>query len=371
MQKPPLVCHFTSVHPSRDTRIFVKECRSIAAAGYRIKLVAGNARSEEVDGVEIIGVPIAGGRLNRMWKGAREVAKAAEALDADIYHFHDPELLRFARRLSRKGKVVIYDSHEDLPRQIAHKHYIPDLFKPVVGWFVERLENRWVRHCTGVITATEHIRDRFRRKHKRVEAVRNYPHLDEIPAPLPGTQIHPVVCYIGSITEARGIRDLVDMMEHASFRLILGGPVDPPSLLDDMRRKVGWKRIDYRGPMDRHAVTQALRESSVGLVTMHNTPNYAEALPVKMFEYMAAGLAVVTNCIPLWKRIVDEHECGVAVDTTDALTFCSTVEALLAHEDRVLRYGQNGRRAVEEKLNWSNEERTLLSLYHSLTNGHE
>lgn len=371
MKIAPLVCHFTSVHPAHDTRIFVKECRSLAREGFRVKLVVANGVSATVDGVEIIGVPIEPGRLSRMWKGAREVARVAETLDADIYHFHDPELLRFVNRFRKKGKVVIYDSHEDLPRQIAHKYYIPNALKPLVALVVERIENRWARKCSAIVTATAYIRDRFRSFHNEVVDVCNYPLLEEIESPDLTSPRKPVACYVGSITEARGLRDMTDMMEHASFRLILAGPVDPPSLLEEMRKKPGWQRIDYRGPVSREQVTQILKESAVGLVTMHNTPNYAHALPVKMFEYMAAGLAVVTNCIPLWKNIVEENECGVAVDTSDPGTFRCVVEALLAHEDRVIRYGKNGRKAIEESLNWKPEEHKLVALYLRLNSGDE
>jgi hypothetical protein len=113
-----------------------------------------------------------------------------------------------------------------------------------------------------------------------------------------------------------------------------------------------------------------LRRSAVGLVTMHNSPNYAEALPVKMFEYMAAGIPVVTNGIPLWKKIAEENHCGVSVDIEDTASFQAAVEALLNDPVRAKELGENGRRAVEEKFNWSVEERKLIALYRQLA-GHD
>jgi len=367
MNPQPLVCHFSSVHPPGDTRIFVKECRSLINAGYRVHLVVANAPSGEIDGVQITGVPMAGGRIRRMVRGARAVYETARAINADIYHFHDPELLRFARRLRLAGKVVIYDSHEDLPRQIAYKHYIPGWLKPVVAACAEFFENRWVRHCSAVVTATVFIRDRFARFHPRVVEVCNYPSLAELPPPdLSITREH-AACYVGSITVARGIREMVEMMDGASFRLLLGGPFSPPSLLQEMKTRPGWKQVDYFGPVSRNQVLEILRRSSVGLMTMQNQPNYTEGLPVKMFEYMAAGIPVVTNDVPLWKRIIETNRCGVAVDTADTTAFRMVVEQLLGDPGRCKTWGANGRRAVEEQFNWSGEETRLLNLYAELS----
>jgi glycosyltransferase involved in cell wall biosynthesis len=154
------------------------------------------------------------------------------------------------------------------------------------------------------------------------------------------------------------------------FRLLLGGPFAPPALLEEMKAQPGWKNVEYAGPLSRAQVVDMLRRSAVGLVTMHNSPNYAEALPVKMFEYMAAGIPVVTNGIPRWKKIAEENHCGVAVDIEDTAAFRSAVEALLNDPQRCMELGKNGRRAVEEKFNWTVEERKLIALYRDLA-GHD
>jgi glycosyltransferase involved in cell wall biosynthesis len=366
MNKPPIVCHFTSVHPAGDTRIFVKECRSLARAGFQVVLVAANAESGVKDGVRIIGVHTSGGRLRRMIFGARAVFRAALSVDADIYHFHDPELLRFAGRLRRAGKTVVYDSHEDLPRQVAHKHYIPSWLKPLISGVAEFLEDRWTRKCHAVITATAHIRDRFARFHELAVDVCNYPSLEELPEPDFSRERGRVACYIGSITEVRGIREKVEMMNGADFRLLLGGPFSPRELLEEMKSRPGWANVQYEGPLNREQVVDMLGRSAVGLVTMHNSPNYAEALPVKMFEYMAAGIPVITNVIPLWKRIAEENGCGIAVDISDADAFRKAVKELLDDPGRMRAFGRAGRHAVESRYNWGVEEKKLIALYRRL-----
>ena len=117
------VCHMTSAHDPEDIRIFHKECVSLAKNGYDVYLVE-RGDSYEKNGVHIVGVgTIPDSRLQRMTQGARRVYEAALALDCDIYHFHDPELLPYGVMLKKKGKKVIFDSHENTVEQIMEKEW--------------------------------------------------------------------------------------------------------------------------------------------------------------------------------------------------------------------------------------------------------
>ena len=120
------VCHLTSVHSSDDTRVFHKECVSLARAGYDVTPVAPGESREEL-GVHIVGVgekPV--GTLNRLTSPfAKHAYEAALALDCELYHLHDPELLPYALKLKRHGKTVIFDSHEFYSLLIQEKGYIP------------------------------------------------------------------------------------------------------------------------------------------------------------------------------------------------------------------------------------------------------
>lgn len=122
-----LVAHLTSVHPREDVRIFHKECRTLAKAGYDVSLVVADGKGDETrEGVSIIDVGrTEGGRWSRMTATRGRVLHQALELDADIYHFHDPELLPAGLTLRSKGKRVIYDAHETFPATLKTKPYIP------------------------------------------------------------------------------------------------------------------------------------------------------------------------------------------------------------------------------------------------------
>lgn len=152
------VCHLTSVHRTTDVRIFHKQCTSLAKAGYETYLVGpGQSRSE--NGVNVIGVGEAtGGRLSRMTRFANKVYKVALAIDADIYHFHDPELLPYGLRLKKKGKTVIFDAHEIYPEQILSKTYL-GIFRGLISSVFSIYEKYVVAKLDAVAVVTPHMID--------------------------------------------------------------------------------------------------------------------------------------------------------------------------------------------------------------------
>ena len=125
--------------------------------------------------------------------------------------------------------------------------------------------------------------------------------------------------------------------------------------------------MDYRGWLDRQGVKTVLNESFAGLVTLHPIVNYLDALPVKMFEYMAAGLPVIASNFALWKQIIEGNQCGLCVDPLNPKAIAEAIDYLVTHPEEAEKMGLNGQRAVQELYNWGNEERKLIQLYESLT----
>jgi len=361
------VCHVSTVHSRNDTRIFLKECRSLAAAGHEvIYLVADGKGDETRDGVRIVDAGARPrGRIARFRFSAHRMAAAAFTRKADIYHMHDPELAPAGLRLSRAGVKVIYDAHEDLPRQLQSKPYInPALARPL-AWIVELYENRACSRFDAVISATEAIGRRFDLVARRTAIVHNYPSLEELGLERlePSTRF-PKACFVGGLTEIRGIRQLASASLIARFPIEAAGPVNSGSLAEFLAGS--GSKIRLLGSLGRREVSKLLVGASAGLVTYLPMPNHVEALPTKIFEYMAAGLPVIASNFPLWREIVEGGECGRCVDPSDPRAIAAAIDEIVGNPELARRMGSNGRRLVEERYNWAIEERTLLDLYQEL-----
>ena len=289
------VCHMTSAHLQEDIRIFLKECVSLAAAGYEVYQVSRGTTYEK-NGVHLIGVgEISGNRLIRMRKGARSVYEAARKIDTDIYHLHDPELLPFGLKLKRAGKKVIFDSHEDVPAQILDKTWIPAPLRRVVSALYARYESYAVRRLDAVIVVVPTLVEKFQGRAKRVIQINNYPRLDDIQFQTrPFSDREPIVCYAGGINQLRGEDIMMEAMRGVDGVLLIAGE----------RPKTEDTGVKFIGQLDRDGVNALYGSARAGMVVYQPAANHINAQPNKMFEYMAAGLPFVASDFPVWRQIV-------------------------------------------------------------------
>lgn len=363
------VVHLSTVHPADDVRIFVKECRSLAAAGYDVTLIARSQSDYEEQGVKVVALkPSHGGRFGRMILSTFDIFCKALRCRADFYHFHDPELMPVGALLRFTGAEVAYDVHEDTPRQLLSKDWIPWPMRKSVAGALEALEWLMTRLVfTDVVAATPPIAERFPRA--KTTIVQNYPIAGELASTspdLPQEQRSPYVVYAGGLTTVRGTLEMVNAFEYVetpNATCILVGQFTEEGLEDRARSLNGWKRVQYRGVLDRPKMAGLLAESRAGLVVLHDVPNYVVSYPIKMFEYMSAGLPVIASDFPLWRSIIDRERCGLLVDQKDPKAIAKAVDWILNHPEEAEHMGQRGKAAVAAKYNWAVEERKLLAMY--------
>jgi glycosyltransferase involved in cell wall biosynthesis len=363
------IAHLTSAHPRHDTRIFIKQCRSLAEHGHEVTLVvADGAGAGRDDGVRIVDVGRLPGRVNRMLRTTQRVLAAARALDADVYQLHDPELIPAGLRLKRLGRKVVFDAHEDVPAQLLGKPYLGHVSSQMLSRSFSAYERYACRRFDGIIAATPFIRDKFLRINPATVDVNNFPLLREFSAPADWSGKAAEVCYVGNISAIRGIRELVRAcaLLRSPARLALAGAFADPALETEVAGYPGWGRVDAHGHLDRAGVQRIMARAVAGLVTLHPLPNYLDALPVKMFEYMAAGIPVIASSFPLWRAIVEGSGCGICVAPGDPLAIAAAIDHFVLHPELARRMGENGRRAVVDKYNWQPESRKLVDFYAQL-----
>lgn len=361
------ICQMSSAHPSFDTRIFNKECRSLAAAGYKVTLIIQHDGVEVVDGIQIRPLPRQKDRAKRMTDVVWRAYKAALQENAELYHFHDPELIPVGILLALRGKRVIYDIHEDVPRDILDKEYIKPWLRVLVAKGAEFVEWFGAKCFDGVIAATPSIAARF--PVPKTITVQNFPVMKELsPEPAMPYQERPLtVVFTGAIMGIRGIREIVSAMEYfpetLPVELCLAGKFIPPGLEDSTKQLPGWKRTRFLGWLSNTDVERVLGRARVGLALFHPVQNNLLSQPTKLFEYMSAGIPVVVSDFPLWRNIVGDIECGLLVDPLDPQAIATAIRWLLEHPLEAEDMGKRGQMAVRKLFNWEGEREKLLAFY--------
>lgn len=364
------VVHLTSVHPAFDVRIFFKECKTLATQ-FEVSLVAPHPTREAiVDGIRVVGVDRPVNRKHRFTSTVRKVYKVALDLDADVYHFHDPELIPAGILLKAHGKRVVYDVHEDVPRQVLVKSWIPRFLRGLTSVSAALMERLASPLFDGIVAATPIIARRFPKR--KTVTLHNFPILTELrPSDGPAYKSRaPQVVYAGGISELRGLREMIESLAlvdpKLDVRLKIAGDLPGEPLLSEMRGLRGSERVEFVGWQSRPQIAELLKTARIGIVVLHPIQNYLESYPVKLFEYMASGLPVVASNFPIWRSIVQEARCGILVNPLEPKSIADAIAWLLANPDEAEKMGRRGQRAIEQKFNWEHESTKLMSLYKAI-----
>lgn len=373
----------SSVHPALDNRVFYREARSLQRAGYDVMLVAVHDQDEVKDGIRIVALPkVPRWKRPLVWLDLLQKARRSEA---DIYHFHDPELLLVSPLLRLiTGKPVVYDIHEVYADFIKVKDYLPAWIRYPVAWLFGWLEPLLARMQSGLIFADEEIAKQFRSFWGPKTTLFNYPsrsfvqQAGDVVASCERSE--PVVLYLGSMERNRGSQLMLEAFAQVrervpEARLLLVGNVVPPDLERELEAMAQALCIDdgfsYAGLVPFEAIGQYLCQASVGWVTWQPVPKNEKNIPTKLFEYMAYQLPVVCSDLASTRPYVREGQTGYLVEANNPKAHAEGIVRLLNDRELSQRMGKAGQVWVSNELNWDAMETRLLSLYRRVLGEHE
>jgi glycosyltransferase involved in cell wall biosynthesis len=367
----------TTVHDLFDGRIFDKEIRALICDGHVITYyapAAHNKKLADLENLQIVGLPVDNFPLIRLRRWIELMWKLFRTRNsADAWHFHDPELLIitvFMKCFVPERIRLVYDMHEHLPLSQYSRHWMRPWFRTPVIVLIDFVEGLLMRHCDCVIVVTHQLAERARRFNNNVVLVRNLPNLAK-PTPKKDSPMTAMsnpfrIVYAGSMSEARGMKILLQVMKlliDKPILLTLVGNISPMRLADEVRN-CALSNLNLVDTVPFEEVFEYISQSDLGLITLQPVPAYRDtAMPMKLFEYMAAGIPIVAPDFPVIRDVVVDAKCGLLVDSTSAEEFVAAIELL--RNDLKLRseMGDNGRKAVEAKYSWEVEVRSLLGVY--------
>lgn len=369
------VCYFTS-KISSDTRIFEKECTSLVKAGYEVYLVSPNADSEIKNGVNIVGFPFKNkGLFHRLYSLPKLLYKKALSIDADIYHFNDPASLPYGSKLKRKGKKVVFDAFEDHPTLFFEKKSLPYLVKYFLAKIYSIYEYHKCKKFDGLIMCYHWTQDRLFKACSNNELIFNFPIISKNYSANvfnKKNNSENSICYAGSISSMWKIENIISaLVQFKNIKFNLAG-FRSDSYMEVMKSNKGWEKVNDLGLLKFDEVFDKIHsQSNIGMALLDYIPlckgNVGNLSNNKLFEYMNAGLPVICTDFILWKEVVEMNSCGICVNPNNVDEIVDAIKYLFDNPDIARKMGENGFRIVQEKYNWSVEEKKLIKLYNRIS----
>ena len=363
------ICHLTSVHNRYDPRIYYKECFSLAKNGYKINLVVADGLGhEELNKIQIIDVgKKIKSRFYRMFIITFKIFKTAKKMNACIYHFHDPELIPYMVILRLLGKKVIYDVHEDYVASILYKDYLPKFLKPFISYLYAILEKIVSKYF--IIVLAENC---YRKRLSNGITILNYSKTNQYC--FARKYFGNTLIYTGNITEDRGAFIYVEILNKISTINVLMIGKCSKYLAERLREKASDNKrliiIGVEEYVKYNKILEAYKDQNLlaGLILFPTEGQYKDRIPTKIFEYMAAGLPVIASNFQIWRKIIEDNNCGILVNPLDLNEVVNAVRYLIDNPDKVKIMSGNAKVIIKKKYSWSFEELKLLKLYKNLFN---
>lgn len=371
------VIHFTTVHTTFDQRIFHRECISLSHAGFETILLSFGDIDGKRHNVKLIGLGVGQSRKKGMTLINRalriyKILKVALKLNADIYHFHDPELIIAGIILKfRTNAQVIYDCHEDNVAYMRQKKYIPYPFRWALSFLIQFSEWFAGHFLDAVITADEGMKTYFQSIGARAVKVDNFPRLDYFIGKAEDVLPEFDLVYHGTIPKYHletcfaVDREMVNRGLSPTW-LFIGKCADLSWAKEQLKKNNTENRFTFKGMVPHEEIAQWVRLGSIGIIPLPDFPKFHRNMPTKLFEFMALKLPVVLSDLPPSRPFVGDGQCAIMVDPNSPKEYADAIELLMINPHLRTKMGEEGHKRVINSYNWDNSFVAMHDLYKEL-----
>lgn len=314
----------TTVHPHDDVRIYHKEAKTLVEAGWRVEIINPEFEGSDENGIRFRRVTVPSSRIGRMLNARKAAETALRESRADICILHDPELLPLLATLKNLPIQTVYDAHEDLPAQLYTKPWIPSVLRGIGSSIGQSLLERYLPYADGVIAATEGIAKNVEAMTDMLCVIRNRPtSQDFVLFDIERSRIKRLpraVCYAGALSEQRGLQRMIRCCHQAEATLMLAGKFESEFLQKKVQGMPEYSSVKYLGVLNRQEIAELYAKCNAGLLLLDDTPAYRASEPIKLFEYLCAGLPVIASDFSHWRNIASLKEVSfVKSDSNDEI----------------------------------------------------
>jgi glycosyltransferase involved in cell wall biosynthesis len=326
-----------------------------------------------VEGVRIHPLKKPSTRLARLFLTGPGLFLKALRVNADLYHFHSPEIIPYALILKALGKKVIYDVHELYSLDIPEKKWLPlkGLFLALYQYF-EKLSCRKFFLVLAEISYAIYYRD----KAMRFEVVQNFvqPYLFQSIAMQPPKPERNTLIMVGTPAARRGLPVIFEALKilkntgaRVHFLCVGNLNKDLETLLAESEAyKEVKNQVEFTGYIPIPDAYARAAECFAGIALPEDLPNHRESYPTKLFEYMAVGLPVICSDFPINREVVEGENCGICVDPDNASDIADAIRYFQSSPIVCRDMGERGKAAVQTKYNWKTEGEKLRNVYKGL-----
>lgn len=361
------ICHVTSAHSRYDGRIFLKQCTSLVKK-YDVTLLCCDTLKNEIkNNVKIVSINKKFNNIfERMFLSKKYLKNKCLEIDADVYEFHDSELLSLVKYVKKKDKKVIFDSHEDYPALFLEREWIPNVFRKILKIIYEKYETKVLKKVDYVLCASDHIKNRIEKINRNCVVIPNYPILDKIEK-ISNESNDIKLCFAGGISEDwnhKAIVNAIQELDNVKY-LIAGNCSD--EYKDKLKKIDVNNKVEFLGRLKYDDVKKLYSECDIGIALCSYRPNVdyknGSLGITKIFEYMMFELPVIFTDFTVYKDINNKKQFGLSVNPNSEDDIKVAINYFKKNRKKIEEYGKNGRELVTNDYNWNILEKELFDIY--------